>query len=736
VNEFIEQFLIESRELIEQATDDLLTLEGKPDDAERLDSAFRAFHTLKGAAGIVDFNAMGRALHAAEDVLSSVRAGDEPVTLDLISDCLTCLDQVVQWLDAMQADGEIPAGAEAAADSVVQRFIRGGAVAQRPAKAAPWREGLAARHPQAGASVALRYAPDPDAFLRGEDPLARLATVPDLLVLEVEEGPFWPALDDLDPFSCRLVFLGLAGGSADAVRAALRGVEDQVEILEVAAVSPRVAGAWSAAAQGLLEAQLQLLGRTETEGLAGRIGSAGRVVTSLLRHARRETDIAAIDRALEASQSAKGADALAQAIRRLLSGDPEAFPDAVGPDAVGPDAAARSPADAAARTLRVDVERIDALVNLTGELLVAKNALGHASAQAHAGMDVAALAALLKDQHAVLERLVDELQRSVLNIRVLQMRYVFQRFPRLVREMVVTLGKPAHLVTEGDETEADKVIVESLFEPLLHVLRNALDHGVESPAVRIAAGKPAAATVTLRARRANDNVIVEVEDDGAGVDVARVRAVAAQREVAGPEALAAMSDAEVIDLIFAAGFSTAAQVTHLSGRGVGMDAVRSAVERLGGRVAIESRSGQGTTVRLTLPFAILMSGVLTVEAGGQLFGIPLEAVLETVRIRRGEIKPVGAARAFVLRDRTVPLIDLRETLGDPGDPTTSEEVNVVVAAAGGRLGGLEVDRLGERLDVMLKPLEGLLSGMPGIAGTSLLGDGRVLLVLDLQELLP
>jgi two-component system chemotaxis sensor kinase CheA len=397
--------------------------------------------------------------------------------------------------------------------------------------------------------------------------------------------------------------------------------------------------------------------------------------------------------------------------------------------------AERTPAEGTARTLRVNVERIDALVNLTGELLVAKNALGHAAAQAQSGLDHAALAPLLKEQHAVLQRLVDELQRSVLSIRVLQMRYVFQRFPRLVREMVASLGKPAHLVTEGDETEADKVIVESLFEPLLHVMRNALDHGVESPEARAAAGKPAAATIALRAYRLNDNVIVEVEDDGAGVDVGRVRAIAAERGAVSPEALAEMSDADVVNLIFTPGFSTAANVTRLSGRGVGMDAVRSAVERMGGRVAVESRPGQGTTVRFTLPFAMLMSRVLTVEAGGQLFGIPLEAVLETVRIRRDEVKPIGAARAFVLRNRTAPLIDLREALGEPRQAPASDAANVVVVSAGGELAGLEVDRFGERLDVMLKPMEGLLTGMPGISGTTLLGDGRVLLVLNLLELL-
>jgi two-component system chemotaxis sensor kinase CheA len=730
VNEFVEQFLIECRELIEQATDDLLTLEGKPDDTERLDSAFRAFHTLKGAAGIVDFDAMARALHAAEDVLASVRSGDAAVTPELISDCLTCLDQLVQWLDVMQVDGEPPADAAAAAQALIKRFQGDATRVVPPPAGGPigWAGALVARHQLRGASVALRYAPSPDAFLRGEDPLRLLAAVPNLLALELE-GEAWPPLDELDPFSCHLTFLALAGCKADAARQALSPASGQFEVFEIASrasPSPNLAPK----ALGLVEAQLLLLEWTEPEGLAGRMGSAACVVTNVLSYASRPEDVGGVEQALARSLGAGKPENLAEAIRAVLAGVVEPNPDP--PQAV---AAERAPIDAAARTLRVDVERIDALVTLTGELLVAKNALGHASARAQEGMDTPALAAMLKDQHAVFARLVDELQRSVLGIRVLQMRYVFQRLPRLVREMVVSLGKPAHLVTEGEETEADKVIVESLFEPLLHVLRNALDHGVERPAARAAAGKPPAATITLRARRANDDVLVEVEDDGGGVDVARVRSVAALRGVASAEALAAMPDAEVVDLIFAPGFSTASEVTSLSGRGVGMDAVRTAIERLGGRVSLESRAGEGTTVRFLLPFAVLMSRVLTVEAGGQLFGIPLEAVRETVRVRRSEIKSIGAAHAIVLRNQTVPLIDLGAALGVRSTPSASDEANVVVAAAAGQLGGLEVDKLGVRLDVMLKPLDGLLAGMPAIAGTTLLGDGRVLLVLDLQELL-
>jgi two-component system chemotaxis sensor kinase CheA len=301
--------------------------------------------------------------------------------------------------------------------------------------------------------------------------------------------------------------------------------------------------------------------------------------------------------------------------------------------------------------------------------------------------------------------------------------------------MAVSLDKPTSLVTEGDDTEADKVIVEMLFEPLLHIVRNAMDHGIEPTTARAAAGKPVVATIRLRAYRQTEHVVVEISDDGCGIDVARVRAVAAERRIAGEDVLAAMSDADITDLIFAPGFSTASTVTDLSGRGVGMDAVRTAVERIGGRVSIESALGLGSTVRFVLPFSIMMTRVMTVEAGGQMFGIPLDAVVETVRVPRTHVRAIGGSAAFVLHNRTVPLVDLAASLGTRRTAGSQPEAIVVVTTIAGEPGGLEVDRLGERFDAVLKPVDGLLAGMAGIAGTTLLGDGRVLLVLDLQEIL-
>lgn len=725
MNEFIEQFLVECRELLEQATDDLLALEENPDGHDRLDGAFRAFHTLKGAAGIVEFAAMARALHAGEELLAGARAGRAGVTPGLISSALTCLDQVVQWLDQIQQTGELPTEAEHQADMLVMRLSEGSGPAKPPVAASEpnWAEALLSRHPQAAepAIAALRYRPDADCFFRGVDPLAEIEGLPGVVAVEIAPNLPWPALADMDPFLCQVSILALTTASSDELRLAAESAAGEFEWRTLRAQFP--GSGLPPLAQALLEAQLQMLAEPGADDALGRRMSAVRVAANVLRPLNPGAS-AAIERLLPGAST----EAVIAAIEGTLRGE------AVAPTAEL-EAQASPAADPAMRAMRVDVGRIDALVRLAGELTVAKNGLGHAAAMAQSGEDPKALADMLKRQHALLDRLVSELQRSVLNIRVLPLRHVFQRFPRLVREMVVSLDKPVRLVTEGENTEADKAIVEALFEPLLHVIRNALDHGIEPGAERTAAGKPPSGTISLRARREGDQVVIDIEDDGRGVDAERVRAVARERGVASEEALAAMDDAEVVELIFAPGFSTASEVTSLSGRGVGMDAVRTSIARLGGRVSIASQPGQGALVQFRLPFSVVISHVMTVEAGGQVFGLPLDTVVETVKVPRAAISAVGAARAFVLRGRTIPLVDLAEVLGHAPAGAKGGDANVVVATSGGELGGLEVAKFGERLDVMLKPLDGLLAGAVAIAGATLMGDGRVLLVLDVAEVL-
>jgi two-component system chemotaxis sensor kinase CheA len=262
-----------------------------------------------------------------------------------------------------------------------------------------------------------------------------------------------------------------------------------------------------------------------------------------------------------------------------------------------------------------------------------------------------------------------------------------------------------------------------------------MDHGIESAAARSQANKPLSATIHMRASRQGGYVHIEVSDDGAGIDLDRVREKALDRGLVDAERLETMSDTELAELVFAPGFSTAAVVTDISGRGVGMDAVRTAVERVGGRVSVESRKGLGTSVKLTLPFSVMMTQVLTAEVSGQIFGIPLESVVETLSVPTNAIEDIGAAKAIVRRNRTIPVYELAQLLRVQSTNVDQTEAVIVVASVAGHLGGIRVDRLGERMEIMLKPLDGLLASVPGITGTSILGDGRVLLVLDLGEVL-
>lgn len=730
MNEFLEQFLLESRELVAQATDDLMALEDQPGDRERLDGAFRAFHTLKGAAGIVEFAAMARLLHAAEDIFTSLRSSGAPITPNILDECLACLDLVLHWLDAMQTNGEAPSIADSDADAMIARLLGSPDVeesVQVSQESSRWLERLrvnAGSH-FAAARTALRYLPPPDAFFQGVDPMTVIAALPRLMAVDVVLADPDASLETMDPFSCGLEISALTGASTADVRTALLHAAGKMEIRELAPAT--VAGSeqdFQSKAMALLEAQLLLLREPRDDGLAGRLAAAGRTAINSLLSLGRAGIAAEVEKAAGAAQGGGSAEPLIAAIERALANieTPERHKNA------GPAATVSS------RALRIDMDRIDALVKLTGELIVVKNAIGHAAKLLQDNADASATAAILRDQHALFERLATELQGAVLRIRVLPLRSVFRRFPRLVREIAGSVGKTARLITEGEATEADATIVDAIFEPLLHVLRNAVDHGIESPEQRASAGKPAMGTVVLRALRDVDTVRIEVEDDGGGIDVGQVRAVARARGIATEEALMAMTDAEAANLIFAAGFSTAAAVTDLSGRGVGMDSVRTAVERLGGRVTLASEPGRGTTVGLVLPFSLMMTRVMSVEVAGQAFGLPLDSVLETTIISRDLIVPVGAGQAFVLRDRTVPLLNLADTLGVSRDVTDQRQAKIVVVLAAGNIGAIEVDRLGERMDVMLTPMDGLLGSMRGIAGTTLLGDGRVLIVLDIQEM--
>ncbi len=387
------------------------------------------------------------------------------------------------------------------------------------------------------------------------------------------------------------------------------------------------------------------------------------------------------------------------------------------------------------RVIKVDQQRIDALMDLVGELVVAKNALPFLARRADEDFGVRELSKEIQAQYAVINRLSDELQSAMMQIRMVPVSSVFQRFPRLVRDLSRKLNKRIELVLEGEETEADKNVVENLSDPLIHLVRNSLDHGLESIAEREVAGKSPVGTITLRAIPHDDQVVIEIIDDGHGIDPEVIKRKAYEKGLIDEHQLDSISDQDALQLIFAAGLSTAEQISDLSGRGVGMDVVRSVISNAGGSVSAESVIGQGTTIRLALPLSMAVSHVMMIETAEQTYGIPMNEIVETVRIPARSIRRIKQSEAVVLRDQLTPLFHLRRLLNLSSVDTLPDEVAVLVMNSGGQQVGLIIEEFLEGIDIIQKPLEGIMARYPYYSGAALLGDGRVLLVLNIQEVL-
>jgi two-component system, chemotaxis family, sensor kinase CheA len=388
------------------------------------------------------------------------------------------------------------------------------------------------------------------------------------------------------------------------------------------------------------------------------------------------------------------------------------------------------------KTLKVDQEKIDRLMNLIGEMVVAKNSLPYLAARAETQYGVRELAREIKAQYAVVNRIAEEMQSAIMQVRMLPVSFVFQRFPRLVRDTSRKLGKEVNLVLLGEATEADKNIVEALADPLIHIVRNSLDHGIELPEVRRAAGKPAEGRLTIRAIQESDRVLIEITDDGKGIDPEVIKRKAYEKGIIDEATLERIGDQDAINLVFAAGFSTMEVVSDLSGRGVGMDVVRNAIAKVNGSVHIESEKGKGTTLRLSLPLSMAVSNVMIVESDGQTFGVPMDMVVETVRVPRAAIRNIKQRKTTVLRQRIVPLVSLNDLLAVDAEQCANDddEFATLVVRMHGENVGIVVDDFHEAVDIILKPMAGILGGLAGYSGSALLGDGTVLMVLNPREL--
>jgi two-component system chemotaxis sensor kinase CheA len=641
MDELLEQFLIEGRELVAQALADLNILATESANTAAIGSAFRAIHTLKGSVGLFPMGPAERILHQAEDVLERVRKGNGALDAQVVTGLVACIDAVDRWIDEIERDGALASDADQVAEAALASLSNEYAPDERALSAAEpdWVAGLIERagskiDVSGGQLVAFRYSPDTDCFFRGEDPLAVVAEVAGLVVLDIlPAAGAWPDIDAIEPFACCAIIEGLSTASVETVSSAFRMMPDQIVLQQV--------------------------------------------------EPRRPAEADAIDPRVQATS-----------------------------------------------TLRVDARRLDTLLDGLGEMVIAINAFAPLADRADS-ID-ASLAAHMRVAQADLERAAGDLHARVNAVRLVPLAPMLRRLPRLVRDVASTLDKQVAFTISGETLEVDKQIADGLFEPLLHLIRNAIDHGIEARAAREQCGKAAEGRVALSVARDGDAVLVTLADDGGGIDPEKVRAIALSRGILDTEGAAQMSDAAALRLIFRPGFSTARTVSEVSGRGVGLDAVQVAVERLRGTIDIDSEPGKGTRFLVRLPVNALTTQLLVIKIGEDRYGVPLDQIVETLRIEGSMLFPIGGGSACVLRGRTIPVLSLGCLLG--GADSSATTAKLLVTRASGERVALKVDGFAERIDALVRPSSGLLANLPGVAGSTLTGDGDVLLILDLPAL--
>ena len=384
--------------------------------------------------------------------------------------------------------------------------------------------------------------------------------------------------------------------------------------------------------------------------------------------------------------------------------------------------------------MRVDIQKLDGLMNLVGELVLVKTSLLRLTERLRGGEEATALGLELHRETRSLDRKLNELQGGILEVRMVPLGQIFDKLSRMVRKLTRELGKQVELEVRGSEVELDKLIVEELSDPLMHLIRNSFDHAIEPPEVRSAAGKPPAGRITLAAEQKGNHVVVSVSDDGAGIDERRVREVAVERGLATAEAVAQLSRRDALNLIFLPGFSTAREVTALSGRGVGMDVVKNNIGALSGIIDLQSGPGLGTRVEITLPVTLAIIRALVVAGGGSTYAVPLNSVLEILTVEPAELRTVELREVLSLRGATLPLVRLGRFLGADRPAPPGPLFVVVVGLAQERL-GLAVDGLIGQQDIVVKPLGRALAGVCGISGATDLGNRHTVLVLDVGAII-
>lgn len=731
--EILQDFLVEAGEILEQLSEQLVELESRPDDADLLNAIFRGFHTVKGGAGFLQLNELVECCHIAENVFDILRKGERRVDSELMDVVLEALDAVNGMFTEVRERSPITA----ATPELLEALAR--LAEPQSADAAPVADVVEepAAESESGDITDNEFEQLLDSLnaVKAQSEAPAAAPVPSSNAAasdEITDAEFESLLDQLHgkgQFAVDAVAAAPAAPAAKASKAAGDSsdiTDDEFEALldqlhgkgnfAVDALETAIASAPAPAAPTAKAAGGDLISDHEFESLLDELHGKGKFT---------EVGTGAVVTAPVAKAPAPAPKPVAKA--------PE--PKAEVPKAVAAPAPARAasapppekPASEAETTVRVDTARLDEIMNMVGELVLVRNRLvrlglnsgDEAMSKAVSNLDV----------------VTADLQTAVMKTRMQPIKKVFGRFPRLVRDLARQLKKEINLELVGEETDLDKNLVEALADPLVHLVRNSVDHGIEEPAEREAMGKPRSGKVILSAEQEGDHILLSISDDGKGMDADVLRGIAVKKGLMDKDAADRLSESDCFNLIFAPGFSTKTEISDVSGRGVGMDVVKTKIAQLNGTINIYSTKGKGSKIVIKVPLTLAIMPTLMVMLGNQAFAFPLVNVNEIFHLDLSRTNVVDGQEVVIVRDKALPLFYLKRWLVSSAAHEEQREGHVVILSVGTQRIGFVVDQLVGQEEVVIKPLGKMLQGTPGMSGATITGDGRIALILDVPSML-
>ncbi len=697
VSQYLEIFIDETKEHLQNLNTEILNLEQDSENVDTINEIFRAAHSLKGMAGTMGFKRMQTLTHDMENVFSEVRNGSIKVKGNMIDILFQCLDALEEYLNTIQESGEEGTNDNEPLIKQLNEILGtkdGGAAADGKKEESAKKEEKDDTNGQKW--LAIKFDDTQKHVLReavgqGKSVFGVTVKVQESCILKAARAFLvFKALEDL--------------GEVIISNPLVQDIEDEKFDLDFSLIfisdSPldKVLKAVKSVSE-IEDAQGDTIDEEKIKDLTGASPN------------KENLPVAAADAAVEKKPAEQHQPAAQGAAAAAKGGEKK---NQVSKPAVN-------------RTVRVDIEKLDVLMNLVSELIIAKNSLVSASVGDRGNGGV-------NEHIEYLESVTTNLHESVMKVRMVPIESVVSKFPRMIRDLTKKLDKKMELYMSGEETELDRTVVDEIGDPLMHLLRNAADHGLESGEVRKAAGKPEVGSIFLDAYQDGNNVVIEVKDDGAGINVDAVREKAISKGVITPEQGEIMSEQEIINLLFHAGFSTAKQVSDISGRGVGLDVVKSKIEALSGEVEVKSKLGIGSTWTIRLPLTLAIIQALMVDVGGEKYAISLGSIQTIEDITPDEIKTVQNKEVINLRGIVIPIIRLNGVLDIESRKNPEDNMTVVIVKKGDRLAGLVVDELMGQQEIVIKSLGRYITKCKIISGATILGDGEVALILDTNAL--